>query len=118
MAEEKDDLELKELGQYYGTTQYHNVLGKNVTDGIVYIMHNGYSWFVTDMLAVLIYHDKFKGYEDFLSVKLKLEGTKGTAVIEDGNGSVLYTQEYKYTDAKREVTLFYEGGVLLLSGEH
>ena len=49
----KEDLELKDLGQYYGTTQYYNIMGVNITDGVEYIMKNGYSWFVTDTIAVI-----------------------------------------------------------------
>ena len=47
------DLELKELNQFHGTERYTNVLGANVTDGVVYIMKCGYSWFVTDMLVIV-----------------------------------------------------------------
>ena len=120
MEDKKDDLELKELGQYYGTESYHNVMNCQVTDGIAYIITNGYSWFVTDMIAVLKFPEDIKGIEnaDFLAIKLKLDGTKGTATIEDGNGKVLYSQEYEYTDAKRELILYYTNGVLLLSGEY
>ena len=116
---EKDDLELKDLGQYYGTLQYINVMGVNCTDGIRYIMNNGYSWFVTDMIAILK-SSEYKEIKDetFIVVKLKLGGTKGKATIEDGNGKVLYTQGYEYTDAKRELDLYYTNNVLMLSGEY
>lgn len=113
---EKDDLELKDLGQYYGTQGYAGVLGVNVTDGVQYIMNNGYSWFVTDMIAVL----RTKIKELFCSVKLKVDKEKKTAVatIDDGNGKILYTQEYDYTDAKRDLHLFFTNNVLMLSGEY
>ena len=111
-----DDLELKDLTQYYGTEGYHAVLGANVTDGVAYIMNNGYSWFVTDMIVVL--RMKFKK-EEFLAVKLKVENSKAVATIDDGNGKILYTQEYDYTNAKvKELTLYYTDNVLMLCGEY
>jgi len=112
----KDDLELKNLGQYYGTQGYVKVLGVNVTDGIGYIMNNGYSWFVTDMIVVL----KMKINEPFCSVKLKVdkEKKKAVATIDDGNGKILHSQKYDYTDAKRDLHLFFTNNVLMLSGEY
>lgn len=38
--------------------------------------------------------------------------------ITDGNDNVLYRQNYDYTDAKRDLTLFYADNVLMLSGEY
>ena len=111
----KDDLELKELGQYSGTTKYINVLVVNATEGIEYIMKNGYSWFVTDCIAVI--KTKLKDKE-FLSIKLKLNDGKGTMIITDGNDKVFYKQEYEYTDAKKELILFCTNNVLMLSGEY
>ena len=111
----KDDLYLKDLAQYHGTMGYHGVMGTNVTDGVAYIMQNGYSWFVTD--AIVILNMKLKRPE-FASVKLKLKGTTGNTLIEDGNGKLLNKQDYKYTNAKKELTLFYTNGVLMLSGEY
>jgi hypothetical protein len=113
----KDDLELKDLNQFIGTEQYHNVMGTNVTDGIAYIMNNGYSWFVTDFLAVAMCDEKIKT-EEFISVKLKLDGDKGKMIVTDGNDNKIYTQDYEWTNAKEELDLFYTNKVLLLSGEY
>ena len=55
-----DDLDLKQLDYFRCTEQYHNVMGSQVTDGIIYLMENGYSWFITDCLAVIRYEDKVK----------------------------------------------------------
>jgi hypothetical protein len=122
----EQDLELKNLNHYYATQGYFNVLGINVTDGVLYIMRNGYSWFVTDAISVIVANPKVRKYlegETFLSVKLKLNKDKegfpvADMVIDDGNGNVLYKQHYDITDAKRELTLFYDDGVLMLSGEY
>ena len=93
MAQEtrEDDLELKELGQFIGSESYHCYLCSKLTDGIVYVMHNGYSWFVTDALAI-IRLDKRLLAEPFLAVKLKLkadlknpEWHAADLIITDGN---------------------------------
>ena len=110
-----DDTKLSELQQFTGTQHYHSVMGVNVTDGVAYVMENGYSWFVTDMLVIL----RMKlSSEEFCSVKLKLDGTKAKAVIENGNGKILYEQAYDFTDAKKEITLFYTDNVLMLNSEY
>ena len=121
---EKADLELKQLGQYYGTQQYYNVMGVNVTEGVKYIMDNGYSWFVTDFIAVIKFRNKFPKLRNqpFLTVKLKLCGDvvrwEADLIVEDGNNNELYRQHYDFTDAKRELKLFYTDNVLMLSGEN
>lgn len=117
-TEQKEDLDLKSLNQYYGTEQYHNVMGSNVTDGVKYVMDNGYSWFVTDSLIAMRMIPELKEQE-FLAVQLKLP-QPGKAVMEitDGDERVLYTQKYDFTDAKREFKMFYVNNVLMLSGEY
>ena len=114
----KEDLSLKDLGHYNGTEQYHKLQlfnEINLTDGIMYIMKNGYSWLVNDILSVI----KFKLFnEEFLSVKLILNKNKGKMLITDGNEKILYTQKYPHTNAEREIKLFFTNGVLMLSGEY
>jgi hypothetical protein len=114
-----NDLKLEHLGQFCGTLDYYSVLGARVTDGVMYIMENGYSWFVTDALAVIMCDPKLNA-EPFLAVKLKvnLENSKADVTITDGNDREFYQQHYEYTDAKRDLTLFFENGVLLLASEH
>jgi hypothetical protein len=113
------DLSLSELNQHIGTTQYHKLplLDEfNLTDGVVYVMSNGYSWFITDVLSVI----KCKlNNEEFLSVDLKLlDDNKAKMIITDGNENELYTQDYEYTDGKKEFKLFFTNGVLMLSNEY
>lgn len=110
------ELELKGLDQFCGTEKYVNVLGANVTDGVGYIMKSGYSWFVTDFLAVRK-TGKMVG-QPFLAIKLELNGTKAKMAVTDGNEKVLYEQKYGYTDAKRSFTLYFVDNVLMLSGEY
>lgn len=118
--ERKDDLELSELGYFTGTEKYHRIgaiFGDAMaTDGVKYIMDNGYSWFVTDALSVIKL--KIKN-EPFISIKLKLsEEKKAKMLITDGNKKILYTQDYEYTDAKQEINLYFIDNVMLLSSEY
>jgi len=119
MENKKPDLTLKDLGQFFGTQAYHKIwMNTTATDGIVYIMQNGYSWFITDAISVFKTKANLLG-QDFLAIKLKLKGSNGAKmVITDGNEKILYQQEYKYTDAKKEFTLYYLNDVLIYSGEY
>jgi len=113
----KDDLELKDLDSYIGSEHYYKVLTALVTDGVNYIMKNGYSWFVTDALIII---KTILKNEEFMTVDLKLNERKKTAymIITNGNKRLLYKKHYFYTSAKRDLKLFYENNVLMLSGEY
>ncbi len=117
----KDDLDLKDLSSFTGTEQYHKISlypNVNLTDGIVYIMKNGHSWFITDMLAVVRTKEEIRK-EDFLSIKLVItEDNTAIAKITDGNEKVLYEQEYKWTNGKKNLNLFFTNNVLMLSQEY
>lgn len=114
---EKVDLELKALSQFYGTQQYYNVFGVHVTEGVKYIMDNGYAWFVTDSIAVIKGVPKVRA-EPFLVVRLKRVGdSEADLIIDDGNENVLYTQHYGFTDAKKDLKLYCEDNVLMLAAE-
>jgi len=116
MKEKNEDLELKDLESYTGSEKLYRVMGVNVTDGVKYIMENGYSWFVTDAIAVI--KEKFQN-EPFLSIHLRLEwGKYAYMEMSDGNGHLLYSYRYNYTPAKREITLFYVDNILMLRGEY
>jgi hypothetical protein len=118
MNEIKEDLSLKDLGQFFGTEQYHKIwLNTTATDGIIYVMENGYSWFITDAVSV-IKTTNLKDQE-FLSIKLKLtKDNRAQMIITNGNEKILYTQDYTYTNAQREIGLYFIDGVLLLTGEY
>ena len=117
---EQPDLKLKELGQFSGTQQYYRVwLGALATDGVKYIMSNGYSFFVTDALSVIKCTAKIRR-EPFLTVKLKRIPEKNEAdlIITDGNKHELHRQHYDFTDAKRDLNLYFIDNVLLLASEY
>ena len=120
--EHKCDLYLSDLSNFYGTENYFNVMGFNTTDGINYIMKNGYSWFITDFLSLIKVNHKGLKNEEFLSIKLKIEKTKShnktLMEITDGNDKVLYTQNYIITDAKVNLNLYFVNNVLLLDSEY
>jgi hypothetical protein len=120
----KEDLELKALNQFHGTLNYYRYLGILITDGIVYIMNNGYSWLVSDTIITIHFDKRIQNYlknENFLSIKLKVNKENKTAKVtfEDGNNNVLVYKLYDYTDAKiDELILFYVNGVLMLAREY
>lgn len=114
------DLELKALGQFIGTQHHYKTFpfGK-VTDGVKYVMDNGYGWFVTDALSVIGFYQRGKlRNEPFLTVELEQADSEADLIITDGNNNELYRQHYAFTDAKRNLKLYYEYGVLLLASEH
>lgn len=120
MTMSEPDLTLKNLNQYYGTEGYTKVMGINVTDGICYIMMNGYSFLVTDFLSLIVTNHKGLRDQEFLSIKLKLkgDGSKANMIVTDGNDNILYEQFYTYTNVKKEVNLFFTNEVLMLTGEY
>lgn len=117
VKENKDNSQLKDLNNFRGTSMYHNVMGVNVTDGVIYLMENGYSWFVTDALVILRMKDKVKS-EEFVAIKLIVTDSKAVVRYEDGNDNLLFEQKYDFTDAKKNIIMFYTNSVLMLSGEY
>jgi hypothetical protein len=113
-----EDLNLKELKYFCGSETFSKIsLYPNVklTEGIMYVAENGYSWVVTDCLAIL----KFKlGKEDFVSIKLIVENEKAEIVYTNGNEKVLYKQKYDWTNAKQNLNLYYTNNTLMLSSEY
>jgi hypothetical protein len=118
---EQIDLDLKEIDRFYGTMQYYDVMGVNVTDGIRYVMDNGYSWLVTDAIAVFKACKEVMG-EEFVSVELKVgrEGAPAVVVYSDGNKRTLYEQAYRWTDARVGVKFWYDrlSNVICLPSEY
>jgi hypothetical protein len=120
--QKQPDLELRHLEQFNGTDIYYRHMGILLTDGVRYLMENGYSWFVTDAIITIKLHPKIRRYlqeEDFLTIELKLTSEyEADMIITDGNDNELYRQHYDLTDAKRELKLFYTGNVLMLAQEY
>ncbi|MCW1308285.1 MAG: hypothetical protein OH337_03695 [Candidatus Parvarchaeota archaeon] len=115
------DLELRELDKYTGTEHYYNFMGVLITDGVKYIMENGYTWFVADVVALIKAHPRIREYlkrDTFLTARLEVEDNEADLILEDGDYNKLYSQHYSFTDAKRNLKLFYVSGVLMLSNEY
>lgn len=113
------NLNLDDLSHFTGTIQYYNVMGFNVTDGINYIMECGYSWFITDFLSLIATNHKGLKSQEFLSINLKLlENKKAKMRVTDGNNNILYEQKYEYTNALKELNLYFTNKVLLLAQEY
>ena len=109
------DKKLTDLKQFIGTERYFDVMGVKVTDGVKYVMDNGYSWLVTDAVAVI----KTKlANEPFLSIRLAVNGEKAVMNITDGNNNGLYEQKYGWTDAESNIEMFCTNGVLMLTTEY
>jgi len=119
----QEDLSLKNLYHYTGTEQYHKISlfdFANLTDGIMYIMQNGYTCFVTDFLSLIATNHENLRKQEFLSISLEVNKSLSCAVmrVTDGNERTLYLQQYGYTNAKTDLKLFYTDQVLMLSGEY
>tara|TARA_Y100000310_G_scaffold202837_1_gene203069 strand:- start:130 stop:486 length:357 start_codon:yes stop_codon:yes gene_type:complete len=118
MLNKLEDLDLKELGYFNGSETFSKIsLYPNVrlTEGIIYIAKNGYSWVITDCLAIL----KCKlSKEEFVSIKLIVENKKAQIIYTNGNEKVLYKQKYEFTDAKKNLNLFFTNNTLMLSNEY
>jgi hypothetical protein len=112
-----EDLMLEEVEQFIRTENYYNVIGVNCTDGVAYLMQNGYSWVVTDAIVICRMNKKVKAQE-FVAIKLIVKDGKATIRYEDGNNNLLFSQKYSMTSAKKDLTLFYIGGVLMLNSEY
>ncbi len=113
------DLKLKNLNNFYGSEHYYRLMGGiNATDGVHYVMENGYSWVVSDAAAILRMQPQVRG-QDFVVIRLRLlpEG-RAKVVYEDGNDNVLFEQSYDWTDAKRELELFFADNVIMLASEY
>ncbi len=117
----KPDLSLRSMNNFTGTLNYHKVLETKVTDGVVYLMKNGYNWFVQD---VIIDIRMIKGLRNkaFLVIKLhinkgKRKGENAVIKIYDDD-KLIYTQKYSITDAKVDVKLYYIDRVLMLASEY
>jgi len=118
-----DDRNLPDLHLYCNGTNstYREGLfpGLLYSDGVKYIMDNGYAWFVTDALSVICYGPRRVKQEPFLVIKLTVDPKTREArmTMDDGNGKIKYRQKYCYTDAKVELVLWYQNGLLYLPSE-
>jgi hypothetical protein len=114
------DLELKSLNQFSGSEHYYNVMGINVTDGVKYIMDNGYGWAVTDAVIIIRMQEEVRQHK-YVTVKLAVDKEKENATIYylDRNEEEIFKQVYDWTTAARDFELMYnrETNVMYLPSE-
>ncbi len=114
------DLQLTELGQYYGTENYYkDALFPffQYTDGVKYVKMNGYDWLVV-AIAIRI---KLLPKEQFLAFTLQVTGSTAELITTDGNENRFKFDGdlIEYTDAAvKELKFFYTGNTLMLVGEY
>lgn len=118
-----------DLGQFYGTTQYHfhSIIGKigalNLTDGCAYLREAANCFWLFDIISSILPQKKIKG-EEFCSIRLKKTGSAAVFTVDDGNNNILYTQKIPYTNFPLdEINLYmqkYEGQrpVVMLTSEY
>ena len=120
MTAAREDLELKQLGQFSGGSEnlYRDIMfHTDETEGVKYVADNGYGWFISDAKAVLKGVPRVRN-EEFVVVRLTVNPDKtATVTYDDGNNNVLYHQNYKWTSAKRDIKLYFENNVLMLPDE-
>jgi len=119
------DLELKRLDSFYGSDRFYGFMGLFVTEGVKYVMDNGYGWLVSDIAVNIRFNPSLRRYfrnDYFLVIRLTVDKENNTGVVtyEDGNDNIIYRQKYGYTDAKRNITLYYDANskTLCLSSEY
>lgn len=113
-------LELSTLGQFTGTEEYYSnplFRGIQYTDACKFISDNGAAWLITDILAVLS-HEKKVMREEFVSINVRVIDGGAKIIYDDGNGNVLFTQDYPITDFPGNVKFFYTNKVLMLASEY
>ncbi len=92
------------LANFYGTERYHRLticgplLG---TDGVAWLAQNAQCFWLIDAIAVGMQDRKVRQNEacrDMQFWTLKVQDSKGTLTCDDGNGNVVYTFDFTYTD--------------------
>lgn len=121
MGKNEPDFTLKKLDSFTGTIQYHSMVPLTtkikVTDGIAYIMENGYGWLITDIIPLITLKEKLKS-EKILVISLKEKKSTFTLIIKGKNNKELYKHRYnKYHDLGRELEIYYSDNVLMLPTE-
>jgi hypothetical protein len=108
------------LAQFYGSERnYYNPLFRKVkyTEGVKFLSDNGAAWLVIDISSVVL-HERKVAKEEFVNVTLTVKDGKGEVVYDDGNGKVLYKQEYVCCDfPMSKINLYYEYGMIMLPSE-
>ena len=109
------------MAQCTGTTSYYKrfpFLESVYTDGVKIFAESAQAhWLVNDILLFIM--QKNLSNQPFLTIRLVVKGDRGELTFEDGNDTVFYKHEYKYTDCPEgEWVFFYINKVLMVANEY
>ena len=114
---------LAELPNFYGTEAYHKgtmVPNFVLTDGAKYIADACGAYWLMD--AIVSYAPRYRE-EGFAVARLDVPNSRGSLIIEDGNGGVLAEKEISFTDFPLDNIVLYavqsgDQWVIMLPSEH
>ncbi|MBE9599879.1 DUF6876 family protein [Pedobacter sp. MC2016-24] len=113
-----------QLNQFIGTVNYYkHPLGFHYTDGVQYVASKyGTYWLLVDIGVHIRRSPKLMQNYGFICWTLKRNSPQEdsfTLTAEDGNYNLLFKISIPYSDFKADqLSLWFEGGVLLLPSEH
>ena len=111
----------EQLSQYYCTEAYHRsfIPGVMYTDGAKAFADLANAYWVLDDIAAVVKLEPQVKKEDFVTADVISNNGSAEIVYDDGDGNVLFNQEYPSTDLLQgKYTFFISGGVIYLPSEH
>ena len=117
------ELLISQLAQFTGTNGYHRMHGNfYLTDGAKYLAETAECFWLFDLYWSHIM-SIIPSENEFTVLKLTVDGSKASAVIEDGNDNAIAGQEIEFTDFPLpSITLyccwFGDGWVAMLPSEY
>ena len=117
------ELLISQLAQFTGTNGYHRMHGNfYLTDGAKYLAETAECFWLFDLYWSHI-TSIIPNENEFTVLKLTVDGSKASAVIEDGNDNAIAGQEIEFTDFPiPSITLyccwFGDGWVAMLPSEY
>ena len=116
-------LNKSDLTQFTGTEQYyrHGINRKVLfTDGAKYVADTAGAYWLLDEIALIQPYNKLVAAEKFQVWKLVVRPNRtATLTCDDGNDSIVYTKEIRYTDFPLdEITFYFANNVIHLPSEY
>lgn len=113
------------LPQFSGSENWykHSLSGYTYTDGVKYLGEKAEAYWLVDKILLTMKHEpklQLQDYQEFTAWRLELNtDLSATLTAEDGNRHKLYSEKIVYTDFPlKEISLWFENGVLILPSEH
>jgi len=112
-----------DLRQFTGTeTWYRHPLNRKVvyTEGVQYVAENGGAYWLIDAIALIQPYDKKVAAEEFQVWNLTVRADRtATLACDDGNGNIVFTKEFQYTDFPLDaIKLYFTDNTILLPSEY